>query len=455
MQNLDQKTQPRKVFLQTFGCQMNVRDSEAAKGLLLERGYDFTDQMEDAEIILLNTCSVRQHAEDRIFGRAGILAKMKKANPDTLIGILGCMAQEHGHRFFRRIPALDLVCGPGNLAELPDLMERIFHDGKKITAIDRINDSEYTMDGIKYRSHNVKANVNIMSGCDHKCTYCIVPFTRGVERSRCSDDIIREIQELADRGFKDVLLLGQNVNCYGKKLNENIDFVDLLEKIDSKTQIPRIRFTTSHPKDAHVKLFECMRDLPSVCEHLHLPVQSGSSRILRRMKREHTREWYLERIQEFKSIVPKGSLTTDIIVGFPGETVEDFEMTKSLMAEVQFDSAFMFKYSPRPGTPAMKLEDDVSEKEKKRRLQDIIELQRSITFYRNTKLIGSEQEVLIEERFLNSDKLVGKTRNFKKVYLRGGDEIVGKIVMVRIKEALQETLIGDIEECSAKARIIH
>ena len=215
----------KKVYLKTFGCQMNERDSEGVKGLLMERGYSFTDNIEDAEVVLLNTCSVRQHAEDRVFGRSGILSRIKKERPETIVGVLGCMAQEHGARFFKRMPALDLVCGPGNISEIPDILERLFEKNVKVTALDRINDMEYSMDHIAYRSHRVKASVNIMSGCDHKCTYCIVPMTRGIERSRPSEAIVKEIKELADRGFKDILLLGQNVNCYGKKLSEAICFI--------------------------------------------------------------------------------------------------------------------------------------------------------------------------------------------------------------------------------------
>jgi tRNA-2-methylthio-N6-dimethylallyladenosine synthase len=437
----------KTVFLQTFGCQMNERDSEGVKGLLLDRGYAFTPEIQDAEVILFNTCSVRQHAEDRVFGRSGILNKIKDRRPQTVIGVLGCMAQEHGSQFFRRMPSLDLVCGPGNIADIPEILDRVFKDRVKVTATDKINELEYTMDQVSYRSHRVRASVNIMSGCDHKCTYCIVPMTRGIERSRPSDDLVREIRSLAERGFKDILLLGQNVNCYGKKLEEGIDFAALLEKLDRESGAERIRFTTSHPKDANIKLFEAMRDLPSVCEHLHLPVQSGSTRMLKRMKREHTREWYLDRIAEYKKTVPNGSLSTDLITGFSGETDEDFEATKRLLIEAEFDSAYMFKYSVRPGTPAEKLPDDVPESVKHSRLQELMELQRSISFAKNARLIGTEAEVLFEEGKSDTPgKSVGRTRTYKRVVVHAGRDMEGRTARVKIRQVLNETLLGDLVE---------
>ena len=424
---------------------MNERDSEGVKGLLLERGYHFTDNIEEAEVIFLNTCSVRQHAEDRVFGRSGILSRIKNEKPDTVVGVLGCMAQEHGKNFFKRMPSLDLVCGPGNIREIPEILERLFEKRARITALDRINDTEYSMDNMNYRSHSVKASVNIMSGCDHKCTYCIVPMTRGIERSRPSSDIVSEVKNLVERGFKEILLLGQNVNCYGKKLGENIDFADLLYKIDREAKPERLRFISSHPKDAHPRLFQAMRDLPSVCEHLHLPFQSGSSRILRRMKREHTREWFLDRMNEYKAIVPNGDITTDIIVGFCGETNEDFEFTKSLMQEVQFSLAFIFKYSERPGTPASKLPDDVPEEVKSARHQDLLELQRRITREQNTDLIGQEVEVLFEmHQPGENSKAFGRTRQFRPVAVNSSEPLQGTLRRVAIREVKHETLVGEV-----------
>lgn len=434
---------------------MNERDSEAVTGLLLDRGYEAASSQEDADLLLYNTCSVRDHAEQKVFGRMGAFGKLKEKKPGLVIGILGCMAQEHGNDFFRMNPEIDLVCGTGNLCQVPDLVEEILtaRVGVKHSApaqklaIDQLDD-EYGLDGIHYRSNTLKALVTIMKGCDHRCTYCIVPYTRGVERSRNSESVLKEMKDLASRGFKDVMLLGQNVNSYGKGLEENIDFAGLLENIQAAApEISRIRFITSHPKDVHTRLFTAMRDLPSVCEHLHLPVQSGSDRILRRMKREHTREWYLDQIGEYRRLVPGGSLTTDFIVGFPGETEKDFEDTLHLMEEAEFDSAYVFGYSERPGTPATKLEDDVPSAEKSRRLQEVMGLQRAISLKKNQALLGTAQEVLFESKTKRDDgRYAGRTRTFKRVVVSSSEDLVGRTRQARITAAADETLLGELSD---------
>jgi tRNA-2-methylthio-N6-dimethylallyladenosine synthase len=426
---------------------MNERDSEAVKGLLLEHEFSLTPDMEMADVILLNTCSVRQHAEDRIFGRSGLLSDIKKRKPHTVVGIMGCMAQQHGSKFFNRIPSLDLVCGPGNLSEMPSLVKGALDGKRKITATHRLNDLNYSMDGIHYRTHTIKTHVNIMSGCDHKCTYCIVPFTRGIERSRPSVDVLEEVRGLVMRGFKDVMLLGQNVNCYGRKLKENTNFGDLLRLLDKKSGIERLRFITSHPKDAHIQMFQAMADCSSVCEHLHLPVQSGSSRILKRMKREHKMEDYLRTIEEYRRLVPEGSITTDFIVGFPGETLEDYHATRHLLKEVQFDSAFIFKYSPRPGTPALRLPDDVPEAEKHRRHQELLNLQRSISFDKNSRLLGKTVQVLFENKVTRKGitRLTGRTRQFLKVFVSCDENFIGHIKDVKVTGVLNESLLAEIK----------
>ena len=435
----------KKLFLQTFGCQMNERDSEAVTGLLLDRGFENTSEIGEADLILYNTCSVRDHAEQKVFGRMGHFRKLKENNPKLVIGIVGCMAQEHGQKFFRKNPEIDLVCGPGNLSQIPHLVDEITASRGPRLAVDRLNE-EYSLDGIQYRSDKVKALVTIMTGCDHRCTYCIVPYTRGDEQSRHSESILREMKDLASRGFKDVMLLGQNVNSYGKGLEEKIDFASLLEKIqETAPEISRLRFTTSHPKDAHTRLFQAMRDLPMVCEHLHLPVQSGSNAVLRRMKREHTVEWYKEQIQEYRSFLPEGSLTTDLIVGFPGETEKDFEDTLDLLEAAQFDSAFVFAYSPRPGTPALKLVDDVSAQEKNRRVQAVLAAQRAIAFAKNQKYAGKTVEVLFEHRSKrNEDRFVGRTRDFKRVVAYSSTDICGEQRPAKILSVADETLLGEI-----------
>ena len=446
---------PKKVFLQTFGCQMNERDSEAVTGLLFDRGYTHAVEIEEADLILYNTCSVRDHAEQKVFGRMGHFRRLKDMNPDLVIGILGCMAQEHGRQFFKKNPEIDLVCGPGNLNQVPALVDEILaarHQGgsgqmnsTKKLAIDRLNE-EYGLDGIQYRADKVKALVNIMTGCDHRCTYCIVPYTRGDEQSRHSESVLREMKDLASRGYKDVMLLGQNVNSYGKGLEEKIDFSTLLEKIqETAPEISRLRFTTSHPKDAHTRLFQVMRDLPMVCEHLHLPVQSGSNAVLRRMKREHTIDWYKDQIAEYRTFLPEGSLTTDLIVGFPGETEKDFQDTLDLLEAVQFDMAYVFAYSPRPGTPALKLGDDVSAEEKNRRLQEVLVTQRAIAFAKNQTYTGKTTEVLFEIRSKrDKDRFVGRTRDFKRVVAHSSEDICGSLRQAKILSVADETLLGEL-----------
>ncbi len=435
----------KKLFLQTFGCQMNERDSEAVLGLLIEKGFESVSSPEESDLLLYNTCSVRDHAEQKVFGRMGHFKHLKAARPGMVIGIIGCMAQEHGKDFFRRNPEIDLVCGPGNLSQIPDLVEEIRQKRSPRLAVDRLNE-EYGLDGIRYRSGGLKALVTIMTGCDHRCTYCIVPYTRGDERSRPSQSVLEEMKDLESRGFKDVMLLGQNVNSYGKGLEENIDFAGLLEKIqDQAPGISRLRFITSHPKDAHARLFKAMKSLPMVCGHLHLPVQSGSNRVLKRMKREHTREWYLEQIAEYRRLVPDGSLTTDFIVGFPGETQTDFEDTLDLARRAEFDSAFTFIYSPRPGTPALRLEDDVPQNEKERRHQTLLELQKAMSLRKNQELIGRTMEVLFEGRTKRGDnRYAGRTREYKRVVVSSNEDLVGRFRSARIAGAADETLLGEL-----------
>ncbi len=436
----------KKVFLQTFGCQMNERDSEAVTGLLIGRGFETTPTLEEADLVLYNTCSIRDHAEQKVFGRLGYFKKLKEMKPSLIVGILGCMAQEHGKHFFKTNPEIDLVCGTGNLSQIPDLVDEIELKRGPRLAIDRLGE-EYGLDDIRFRADNLKALVTIMTGCDHRCTYCIVPYTRGDERSRNSESILREVKDLEQRGFKDVMLLGQNVNSYGKGLEgESIDFTSLLEKIQAAAPgIDRLRFITSHPKDAHSRLFTVMRDLPMVCEHLHLPVQSGSDRVLKRMKREHTIAWYLEQIGEYRRLLPEGTLSTDLIVGFPGETREDFEDTLKLVEAAQFDSAYIFTYSPRPGTPALKLDDDVSAEEKSARLQEVMTLQRSIALQKNQALIGKEFEVLFESATRKDEnRYVGRTRGYKRVVAPSTENLIGAKRKVRIKAAADETLVGEI-----------
>ncbi len=426
---------------------MNERDSEAVTGILMGRGYETTSEIEEADVIFYNTCSVRDHAEQKVFGRMGAFKKLKETKPELVIGILGCMAQEHGENFFKKNPEIDIVCGTGNLSQIGELVEDVRARRAPRLAIDRLDD-EYGLDGVNYRSGTIRTQVSIMKGCDHRCTYCIVPYTRGKEISRGSESILTEMKDLESRGFQDVMLLGQNVNSYGKGLPEEIDFSGLLQKIQKHAaSIPRIRFITSHPKDAHTRLFEAMRDLPSICPHLHLPVQSGSDRILKRMKREHTAQWYLEQVEEYQRLIPQGSLTTDFIVGFPGETEEDFQETMKLVEEVQFDAAFVFAYSERPGTPAVKLPDDVSNEEKSSRLQRLLQLQRAISLKRNQAIVGRKEEVLFESKTRREEgRYVGRTRSFKRVVASSNEDLCGHARTVRITAAADETLLGELSD---------
>ena len=431
---------------------MNERDSEAVTGLLMDTGYTSASSIEEADVILYNTCSVRDHAEQKVFGRLGAFKKLKEKNPGLVIGILGCMAQEHGSDFFKMNPEIDIVCGTGNLSQIAELVEDVKSRRGPRLAIDRLDD-DYALDGITFRANPLRTQVTIMKGCDHHCTYCIVPYTRGKEISRSSESILKEMKDLEGRGFQDVLLLGQNVNSYGKGLPEDIDFAGLLEKIqDTAPKIPRIRFITSHPKDAHERLFTAMRDLPSVCEHLHLPVQSGSDRILKRMKREHAAQWYLDQVTEYRALVPNGSLSTDFIVGFPGETEEDFEATLAMVEKVRFDSAYVFAYSERPGTPATKLPDDVPNEEKNRRLQRLLAFQRSISLEKNLSLVGKREEVLFESKTRREEpaspagrgRYVGRTRAFKRVVVSSDKDLTGQTHPVRVTAAADETLLGEL-----------
>jgi tRNA-2-methylthio-N6-dimethylallyladenosine synthase len=311
--------------------------------------------------------------------------------------------------------------------------------------VDRIDDA-YGLDGMDYRGDKVKAMVTIMKGCDHRCTYCIVPYTRGREVSRNSESILREMKDIEARGFQDVMLLGQNVNSYGKGLDEPIDFTGLLEKIQAHAPgIPRLRFTTSHPKDAHERLFRVMRDLPMVCEHLHLPVQSGSNAVLRRMKREHTIEWYRDQIAEYRALLPEGGLTTDLITGFPGETEADFLATRKLVEEMEFDGAFIFQYSPRPLTPALKLADDVPDAEKARRNRELLDVQRQVSLRKNQRWIGRTTEVLFENAARKGQgRFVGRTREYKRVVATSAEDLTGRIRRVRIAGTADDTLLGEL-----------
>jgi tRNA-2-methylthio-N6-dimethylallyladenosine synthase len=370
----------RAVFIKTYGCQMNEHDSARLKDLLLEKDHAFCDTPERADVVIFNTCSVRKHAEDRVYGAIGEFQKLKAGKPGLIIGIIGCMAEACKDEIFRRLPIVDFLCGPADLDKVPDIIDKISNGAGHIMYLEGYK-SKIIPRFSKERKIGERAYVKIMEGCDNFCSYCIVPYVRGRERSRPSKDILDEIKKLIDRGAKEITLLGQNVNSYGKGLKEKINFVALLAKIDKliswKGDI-KINFLTSHPKDASPELFKAIKDLKSVSKSLHLPIQSGSDKILKRMNRKYTVVRYKKLVGDYRKIVKGGNVSSDIIVGFPGETEKDFNDTLNIVKELQFDAAYIFKYSPRPITKAAKFKDDVSLEEKERRHGLLLGLQRDI-----------------------------------------------------------------------------
>ncbi|GAA0394850.1 tRNA (N6-isopentenyl adenosine(37)-C2)-methylthiotransferase MiaB [Paenibacillus motobuensis] len=429
----------------TFGCQMNEHDSETIKGLLEQMGYQPTEDRKEADIILYNTCAIRENAEDKVFGELGHMKVLKMEKPDLLLGVCGCMSQEEGvvKRILQKHGFVDMIFGTHNIHRLPYLIqEALFSKEMVVEVWSKEGD---IIENLPKKREGMRAWVNIMYGCDKFCTYCIVPFTRGKERSRRPEDVIAEVRELARQGFKEITLLGQNVNAYGKDFTDiDYRFGDLMDDIH-KIDIPRIRFTTSHPRDFDDHLIEVLAKGGNLVEHIHLPVQSGSSAVLKKMSRKYTRESYLELVAKIKAAIPNAVLTTDIIVGFPGETDEQFEETLSLVREVGFDSAFTFIYSPREGTPAAVMEDNVPMEVKKQRLQRLNDTINEYSRKFNDALRGEIVEVLVEgESKRNSNILSGRTRTNKLVHFEGSTDLIGKFVMVEITEPMTWYIKGNI-----------
>ncbi|MGF7397139.1 tRNA-2-methylthio-N6-dimethylallyladenosine synthase [Thermohydrogenium kirishiense] len=435
-----------KFHIETYGCQMNVHDSEKLAGMLTEMGYTHTDNLEDADVILFNTCCVREHAEIRIFGRVSQLKELKQRKPNIILGICGCMMQEKEvvEAIKNDYPYIDIVFGTHNLFKFPELLQESLNSDT--TIIDIWDDNKSIVEDIPIRrAEGLKAWVNIIYGCNNFCTYCIVPYVRGREKSREPHDILNEIKSLANEGFKEITLLGQNVNSYGNDLPIKIDFADLLYMINDIDGIERIRFMTSHPKDISDKLIFAMRDLDKLCEHLHLPVQSGSNKILERMNRKYSRERYLEIINKLRDNIPGIAITTDIIVGFPGETDKDFQDTLDLVKEVRYDSAYTFIYSKRKGTPAEKMSNQVDEDIKHKRLEELINLQNIISIEKNNEMKGKVVEVLVEGTSKrDSEKLTGRTRTNKIVHFKAKPELIGKFVNVKIIDTKAWTMQGEL-----------
>ena len=433
-------------FVATYGCQQNVSDSEKIKGFLEEIGFTFTEDVHTADLILINTCAVREHAEMKIYGNVGALKAVKAKKKSQVIALCGCMMQqEHVQKYIlQKFPHVDMVFGPSLLAQFPQMLAQVVFDGERI--FDRHEIGEIVEDLPVRRDDHGKAWVTVMYGCNNFCTYCIVPYVRGRERSRRSEDIIREVRSLADSGYKDITLLGQNVNSYGKDLDEKIDFADLLYRLNDIPGDFWIRFTTSHPKDCTHKLIDAMRDCGKVCKHLHLPFQSGSSEVLERMNRRYTREQYLSLIDYAKEQIPDLALTSDVIVGFPGETEEQFEDTLRLIREVEFDNLFTFIYSKRQGTKAATYPDQIPREIQQQRFNRLLEAQTPICKKKNAAYRDKIVKVFAEQVSKSDpDKISGHTETGKKVDFAADKSVIGKIVDVEITKAKTWFLEGKIK----------
>jgi tRNA-2-methylthio-N6-dimethylallyladenosine synthase len=434
----------KRVYIETYGCQMNEHDSEQMLRLLENFHYLETKNAKEADLILINTCSVREKPEHKVYSALGRY-KWLKEKRGTMIGVAGCVAQQEGNRLLDRVPYLDMVIGTHAILMLPQLLQKIEVSGERVCETSYDQDGEYLKAVPSQKALNqVKSYVTIMQGCDHFCSFCIVPYVRGREQSRPSQEIIEEVKHLAEMGVKEVCLLGQNVNGYGKGLEEEINFSELLERINQIEGIERIRFTTSHPKDLSEELIEAFSKLPKLCEHIHLPFQSGSDKILKAMHRGYTKESYLEKIDRLKKVCPSIAVTSDVIVGFPGEEEGDFKETLDLMERIQFDDLYSFKYSPRKGTRAAQFEDKVEEKVKQERLSILQEIQKEITLRKNQELEGCTEEVLVEGQSKQSTQdVTGRTRSNKIVNFEGNLNLVGKLVPTRITKGYSHSLRGE------------
>lgn len=432
--------------IKTYGCQGNLADSEKMAGILEAMGYQMVDKEFHADIIIFNTCAIRENAESRVFGELGRIKGLKQQNPDLLLAICGCMPQEENvvSRILEKYPHVDIIFGTHNIHKLGEYIYDAYLSKERVVEV--FSKEGEIIEGLpSKRDHNAKAWVNIMYGCDEFCTYCIVPYTRGKERSRLPEDVISEVEELAKQGYKEVTLLGQNVNAYGKDLDMNYTFANLLDDLN-KIDIPRIRFTTSHPRDLDDATIEVMAKRGNIMPHLHLPVQSGSNSVLKKMNRKYTKEIYLEKIKKLKELIPDISITTDIIVGFPTETDEDFKATLDLVKEVGFEGAFTFIFSPREGTPAARYEDDTSMEVKKARLQELNDLINEGYLTGNKRFEGKTVKVLVDGKSIKDPNiLTGYTEHNKVVNFPGTEDLIGKIVNVKIEKAYTWHLRGIVE----------
>ncbi len=431
----------KKLYVETYGCQMNFADTEIVNGIMNKYGYHITENIDDSSVILLNTCSIRDHAEAKIYQRLTELKKYKQANSGVVVGIIGCMAERLKQDLIEKTRLVDLIIGPDEYRKLPYLIENLAENGEKGVAV-RLSRVETYDDIVPLRKEGISAWLAVMRGCDKFCSFCVVPYTRGRERSRNLEGVVDEVKQLWNEGFKEVTLLGQNVNSYR---SGNNDFADLLSSCAYSVPEMRIRFTTSHPQDLSDKLLETIAEHKNLCKYIHLPVQSGSNRILDLMKRSYTIEHYMSLVEKAKEIIPGVALSTDIISGFPTETEYDHKMTLDIMNEVKYDGAYMFKYSAREKTKAYQMGDDVDDETKTKRLMEIIELQRQISFELNSKMVGKTYEILIESLSKKSDEMLsGRTDGNKSVIIPKNGTSIGEKVTVKIAKANSATLFGEV-----------
>jgi tRNA-2-methylthio-N6-dimethylallyladenosine synthase len=429
----------KSFYIETFGCQMNAHDSEKVAGVLLARGYRAAHTAAEADLMLYNTCSIREKAAQKVFSRLG---EYRYAPKGKVIGVLGCVAQQEGEQIFERAPWVSLVCGSASYRRLPELVDQLESGGRRVMGLDLDTDETFETE-VTRRDNPFRAYITIIEGCDYACSYCVVPHTRGPERSRPSDAVLSEARRLAEAGYTEIQLLGQTVNSYRDPSPRGLNFAALLREVAAVEAIRRVRFTTSHPNDFVREIVQAIDDTPELCEHIHLPVQSGSTPILRAMRRTYTREQYLEKIAWLRDAKKEFSLTTDVIVGFPGETDHDFEETISLLERVGYEGVFSFMYSPRPNTPASSLPGAVSEEEKKRRLAILQERQRQIQLARNETLIGREYEVLVDSHHAARGQWAGRTTSNRVVnFVSPRENLLGEYIRVRVTRAGPNSLVG-------------
>ncbi|MGM0532040.1 MAG: tRNA (N6-isopentenyl adenosine(37)-C2)-methylthiotransferase MiaB [Bacteroidota bacterium] len=440
-------SRPKKFYIETYGCQMNVADSEVVTSIMNEEGYELTRNMEQADVILVNTCSIRENAEQRVWGRLDVFRQMKEQKPDVKVGVIGCMAERLKEKLIDREKSVDLILGPDAYRSLPNILETVDSGQKGVNTILSKEETYGDIAPVRTDKNNLSAFISIMRGCNNMCSYCIVPFVRGRERSRDPETIYSEVHDLSQKGYREITMIGQNVDSYNWKHKEGTQrFAELLEQVAGIDPEMRIRFSTSHPKDLSDDVLKTMANHSNICKHIHLPVQSGSTRILKAMNRGYTREWYLNRIDAIRRHLPDAEITTDIMVGFCSETEEDHKETLSLIEYASYDFAYMFKYSERPGTrAARKMEDDVNEQTKKRRLNEIIELQSKIGAANKEKTIGSTFTVLVEGvSKKSSDEYFGRNSQNQVVVFPIDSLKPGNFASIRIEDSTPATLRGKV-----------